>query len=151
MPTHPIKNLANNAPFVRGRVGPLRASHDSAEAIDDKDRAKVAADYWSKIWSERDVYITGSQIKNYLKDYVKKVNIDLIPDVTYDDILFSIQRSNNSSAGPDGVSFAAWRAVPEFSANVLFKVFNALTIGQLPHVTSTKVFYIYFLKKRLVL
>ena len=131
-PSHPIKDLASRAPFSRSRVGPLRSGPDSDEAINDADRSRVAADFWSKVWAKRDVVITESSIKTYLKDYDKKINADLISDITYDDILSSIKKSNNSSPGPDGVSFAAWRAVPEFSAKILYDVFKAISMGQPP-------------------
>ena len=52
--------------------------------------------------------------------------------VTLDDILYSITHSNNSTAGPDGILFAAWRAAPELAAPILLNVFTSISKGQPP-------------------
>ena len=131
-PVHPVRDLANKAPFTRSRVGSLRIDADSPEAISDEDRSKVAASFWSKIWAKRSARVTSSQFKAYLAGYSKKINNDLLSTVSMEDVLSTIKSSGNSCAGPDGISFAAWRAIPEFSAKVLFGVFRAISAGQPP-------------------
>ena len=44
----------------------------------------------------------------------------------------SIRSSNNSTPGPDGIPFAAWRAAPDLSAAVLFGVLDSLLNGLSP-------------------
>jgi ribonuclease HI/exonuclease III len=131
-PVHPIKDLANSAPSTRARVGPLRENLDSPEMIDDKDRASLAHKFWSKIWAPRSQPPSHSSMKAYLASYNKKINTGLCPDITVDDLLYTIKKTNNSTAGPDGVSFAAWRAAPDLAAPVLFALFKALSSGQPP-------------------
>lgn len=53
-------------------------------------------------------------------------------DVSLKDILDALEHTNNSTAGPDGISFAAWRAAPELAGPVLFSAFQALCSGQPP-------------------
>ena len=52
-PNHPIKTLAEKAPSSREHLG-IKGSPDEEEVSSDPDRARVAANFWSKIWSERD-------------------------------------------------------------------------------------------------
>ena len=127
-----VKDLASKAPSGRSRVGGLRLDPDSPEAISDEDRSKVAASFWSKIWSARNPRPPLSELKSFLSHYNKKVNSSLCPFPSLDDVRFSIENSSDSTAGPDGISFAAWRAVPDLAAPVLFGVLSAMTSGQPP-------------------
>jgi len=47
-------------------------------------------------------------------------------------VLEAIKGSNNSSPGPDGIPFAAWRAAAGFAGPVLFAVLKLLCKGQEP-------------------
>ena len=51
---------------------------------------------------------------------------------TVKQVMEAISHSNNSCAGPDGVSFAAWRAVAKHAAPVLHLVLQAMAAGRLP-------------------
>ena len=130
--THPIKALANDAPSTRARIGSLRDKLEDVEAISDDERSRVAASYWSKIWAARPNPPPFSHMKAYLSNYKKKVNTSLCPSLSEDDILDAIKHSSDSSPGPDGISFAAWRAAPDLAAPVLYNVFRALSSGQPP-------------------
>ena len=44
----------------------------------------------------------------------------------------AIQSSNNSTPGPDGICFAAWRAVAPIAAPLLFDVSEAILKGHHP-------------------
>ena len=110
----------------------MRADPGSSEAIDDSDRAKVAATFWSKVWEARASPPPASKFKHFLSSYNKQVNSSLCPEVTIDDVLFTIKNSKDSSPGPDGISFAGWRAAPDLSASVPFSLFRALSSGQPP-------------------
>ena len=128
---NPIKLLAEKAPSSRVRVGNLRVNLDSPEMISNIDRANLAADYWSKIWASRSNKPASSR-SAFLTGYSKKVDSTLCHNVKLDDIIFSIKHSNNSSSGPDGIPFAAWRAAPDLAAPILLAVFRAICSGQLP-------------------
>ena len=68
----------------------------------------------------------------FLDSYTKTVDPGLLSCPDFEDILSSIRSSNNSTPGPDGIPFAAWRAVPDLSAKVLFGVLDALVRGLTP-------------------
>ena len=129
---HPLKALANGAPSSRSRVGGLRLEANDEEAISDEARSKVASRFWSSIWSARPNPPPLSRLKSFLSGYSKKFNASLCPDLTVEDVLFSIKNTGDSTAGPDGLPFAAWRAAPDLAAPILFNVFRAISSGQPP-------------------
>src|SRR4051794_12384697 len=45
---------------------------------------------------------------------------------------------SKTPAGPDGVSFAAWRAAPDLAAPILLAVFKAICAGQPPPLGFNK-------------
>ena len=129
---NPIKILASKAPSSRARVGNLRFDFDSPEMISNTDRASLAACFWSKVWAARDVSPPPSARVNFLRGYTKKINSSLCHNICLDDIVFSINHANNSTPGPDGIPFAAWRAAPDLAAPILLAVFKAICAGQPP-------------------
>ena len=69
---------------------------------------------------------------SFLSGYDKKINPALCPrpDVAF--FLKGIKHTNDSSPGPDGIPFSAWRAVADLAAPVLYGVFDAVSRGHLP-------------------
>ena len=129
---HAVKNLARTFPSSQSRIGPLRFDNDSPESISDFDRSSLASSYWSRVWAKRSITASPSSRTSFLKDYNKSIKHELCQSVTLDDILYSITHSNNSTAGPDGIPFAAWRAAPELAAPILLNVFTSISKGQPP-------------------
>ena len=127
-----IKTIASKFPSTKTRLGTVRLDCDSPEAISDQDRAAVAAKYWSNLWSRRSNHITKTDRLAFLNGYNKKVDSSLCQALNLDDIKKAILISNNSTPGPDGIPFAAWRAAPELAAPVLFNVYRAMSNGQPP-------------------
>ena len=66
----------------------------------------------------------------FSKGYDREVGDCPTPDI--DAIKEAIKLSNNSSPGPDGISFAAWRAAPDLAAPVLHNVLSAIMRGHTP-------------------
>ena len=128
---NPIKILASKAPSSRARIGDLRFDLDSPEIISN-DRASLAADFWSKIWAARPVSPSPFARVSFLRGYNKKINSSLCRNISLDDIVFSINHANNSTPGPDGIPFAAWRAAPDLAAPILLAVFKSICAGQRP-------------------
>ena len=129
---NPIKILSDKAPSSRVRVGNLRLKLDSPEMISNSDRANLAADYWSKIWARRSNIPSFSARVAFLNGYSKKIVPNLCHNVNLDDFIFSINHTNNSTPGPDGIPFAAWRAAPDLAAPILLAVFRSICAGQPP-------------------
>ena len=117
-PANHIKVLADKAPSTREHLGPIKANHDEEEVTSDSERAHVASNYWSRIWEERPPP-PPHVVRGFLEHYTKKVKPDLCKDVSLEEITYSIKHSGNTSPGPDGIPFAAWRAAPDLAAPVL--------------------------------
>jgi hypothetical protein len=132
LPVHPIRAMADSAPSTRTRIGPLRIDASQPECSSDDERSDLAASYWSNIWKKRDAPPPDAHLAPFLANYKKKVKLPLCVSPSLDDISSAIRNSNNSTPGPDGVSFAAWRAAPDLAAPVLLAVFRALSNGQPP-------------------
>ena len=113
-------------------MGPLRATSESPEAITDEDRSKVAAAFWSKVWGESSPSPSDSLRLDFLKGYIKLVDPDLCTAPTLDQVQSAISSSGDTTAGPDGISCAAWRATPDLAGPVLQGVLHALCAGQPP-------------------
>ena len=128
------KALSLKAPTSRARVGPLRPSPDEEEVHSDHDRSRVAADFWGKIWAKRSNPPSHEERIAFLSSYPKTVNSSLIRNLDCASLIESIKRTSNSCAGPDGISFAAWRAAPDLAAPILLAVLKALSAGQPPPV-----------------
>ena len=126
------KFLSKQAPSSRERVGPLRSSSDSPEAISDEDRSKVAGTYWSKVWGERCPSPPDTLRSGFLENYNKTVDPSLCTAPDLDQIQGAISATGNTTAGPDGISFAAWRAAPDLAGPILLRVLQALSVGQPP-------------------
>ena len=106
-------------------------SHDPP-TMDDAGKSQVTKDFWGKVWSPRPTVPSSKSRSDFLRDYTKKLDTSLLDPPTLASVTQAIKESNNSAAGPDGIPFAAWRAVPEVAAVVLFNAFQALSRGQHP-------------------
>ncbi len=103
----------------------------SEQTSSDEEKSALAT-YWSDIWRRRADPPPDTRLASFLANYKKKAKPSLCISPSIDDITSAIRNSNNSTAGPDGISFAAWRAAPDLAAPVLYSVFRALSNGQPP-------------------
>jgi exonuclease III len=148
--TNPLRALAEKIPNTRTQVGTLRLSPDAPPASTGPERSTLAKEFWSKVWEKRSPPISPRVRENFLngknlegpsptdprlKDvflggYDREVEECPTPDINA--ITQAIKLSNNSSPGPDGISFAAWRAAPDLAAPVLHNVLQAIMMGHTP-------------------
>jgi hypothetical protein len=73
-----------------------------------------------------------SSPESELRVYNSKVDPSLATPPSLVEVTKSIKLSKNSSAGPGGISFAAWRPVSDLSAPVLWRVLKAILQGHPP-------------------
>ena len=74
--------------------------------------------YWSGVWAARPP-LPADEADAFLRSYTKTIDSTTMPPPDLEAVLSSIRSSNNSTPGPDGIPFAAWRAAPDLSAPVL--------------------------------
>lgn len=129
---HPITRIKSILPNTKARISSLRMHSHDPPTMDDVGKSQVTKDFWGKVWSSRPTVPSPKSRSDFLSDYTKKLDSSLLNPPTLAAITRAIKESNNSAAGPDGIPFAAWRAVPEVAAVVLFNAFQALSRGQPP-------------------
>ena len=127
-----LRVLADKIPSSRPLVSSLSLSPDTPPATSSADKSILSKIYWSKIWEKRQHPPSTFDRAHFLKKYKQKVDRTKCPEPDLEDILNAIKFSNNSSPGPDGISFAAWRAAPDLAAPVLLAALRAIFRGHNP-------------------
>ena len=126
---------------------PKRASFGEG-VISDSDRmANMIKQYFGKIWSKRAGAPPLQEILDYLKDYKTRISPSLhpsFPNWSEEDvcselelswlgvILEAIKKSSDSCAGPDGIPFAVYRALPSICGAFLLEILIDLAEGVPP-------------------
>jgi hypothetical protein len=112
------------------KILPQTRASDDIPALSEKEKSTLSKVYWSKIWGKPPTVDQRERVE-FLRDYVKQFDHSLChkPDLG---LIRTIIDRNDSSPGPDGIPFAAWRAASDLAAPVLFKVFEAISKGHLP-------------------
>ena len=105
----PLSKLRPHIPSTRSRLPGLRPDLDS-ELVTDPDGvpvAELAAGCWSSIWAARPK-AECIEPEAYYGSFQRVIPESLMPKLpTVKQVMEAISHSNNSCAGPDGVSFAA--------------------------------------------
>ena len=126
---HIAKRLKALTPSTRVRIRSMCSSINSTPTSDPIEMALISEDFWSKIWASK----AGPCPKAYLRGHRNRLpRGHLIPLPTLDQILGAINKSNDSSPGPDGIPFLAYRTLADLVAPVLLRVFAALAAGVIP-------------------
>jgi ribonuclease HI/exonuclease III len=128
---NPIQQLKASLPHTQGRLGGLRSDPDEEIHSSHEEMAKIAKTFWGKVWSRRYPPTSHTERGEYLQWYNKSVDPGLLSQPTLDSVRSAILRTRNTSPGPDGVPFAAWRSVPDLAAPVLFGALSLMK-GDLP-------------------
>jgi hypothetical protein len=141
--THIIPYSINDP--LRDDEDPLH--HHTLPITDPVEMAQNVALYWGKIWEARLTPPPPGAIRDYLNAYLQRVppsSLPSFPNRTHqkicEDIDMSwkeaveraISSSNDSAPGPDGIPFAAYRALPEICGPFLLYILFAGANGAPP-------------------
>ena len=129
---NPISAIKEKLPSSRIGLLHLRAKADDAPCFDPQGKARIAADYWKKVWAKRTSGPDKGAYATYLDDYKKKVDLSLLAVPSLSELKDVLLKTGNTAAGPDGIPFAAWRSLPDFSAPLLHAALVSLMGGQPP-------------------
>ena len=95
------------------------------------DMAEIAADFWGDIWSAYRRPQDALDPQASLRDFHKSLPQDKLPQLpSIDAIVEAIKDTNNSSPGPDGISFAVYRTLADEAAPVLLQVLQELSSSE---------------------
>ena len=131
-PTVNHQSIKDLVPRTKCRLGGLREREEEEITTSHDSMANIAAAFWGRTWKRRSPGTTEEERKDWLHWYTKKVKLDLICKPQLDDVRRAITSPKNTSPGPDGIPFAAWRATVDIAAPILFRVLTALMDGERP-------------------
>ena len=87
----------------------------------------LVKDRWGKIWEKAPCSIPG--VRSFLKNYNKRLDPALFLAPNMDLTLRAISGAGDSSAGPDGIPFEAYRTLLGFAAPLLQALLNHCVQG----------------------
>jgi hypothetical protein len=111
--------------------------HHSLPITDPVEMANHIALYWGKLWAKGTDPPSPEAILGFLSGYLRRVPQDCLPtfpnlshqaicpalDMSWSELVDrAIAGSNDSTPGPDGIPFAAYRALPEICAPFLLEI-----------------------------
>jgi exonuclease III len=113
-----IEKAKLEIPSTRTRLTHLR---DGRSTTTDRARiTEIIRKYWTKNWALRTNPSSISSIDNYINAFNQKIPHELLPSLPTRDVTESfIMGTSDSSPGPDGVPFAAYRGTIELSTNLI--------------------------------
>ena len=127
-----VKARKNHMMRILRRLSPGRPTHlqavqtgDGSVTTDPALMANALRKHWSKVFCARRLH--ESLLSTWMNEDLIDTQNPLPPtdhpcwEVTQEDILKSITRSPNTSPGPDGIPFIAWRQLGEMASPILHK------------------------------
>jgi len=128
-----LKELASALPSTRKPLRALRRTAREEPTSDPEEMGNLLTGFWSKIWSKRSKAPTAQQLSSYLANYHTRIPPHLQPALpTLDECVDGINGSGNSSAGPDGIPFAFYRAFSLSLGPLIHRITHSLASGELP-------------------
>ena len=118
-----LKDLKLLLPSTRTKIEALRVGPDNLPSADPSLIGPVIQEHYSKIWRAADVGIgRQDRLAEYLCDYDRRVDPDEILEVTLELVQKAIRMAPDTSPGPDGVPFKAFKANLEMVSPIILEV-----------------------------
>ena len=127
VPISRLQTIAKTLPSTKTKLNQLYDSSSDSITDDPTDMTKIAADFWRHKWDAKVI----KDPKTLFKTYGKKISIQPTK-ITLDLVIDIINSTDNSAPGPDGIPFAAYRAVAEDVAPIFLTAIQALMRGENP-------------------
>ena len=128
-----LDKIKATLPSTRTRLSALRPNMNTEPTNDPDKMAEIAVTCWSAIWAKRTRAEECISPETYYGQDSLTLPPDMIPTIPgVAQIEQAITDSGNSCFGPDGIPFAAWRAIKDHAAPVLHLVLTAICEGVLP-------------------
>jgi hypothetical protein len=130
-----VKKAKVFLPSTRKRLRALRSSLDDPPSDSPLDMGVITKGFWGGLWEEVKLR-PGSKrdrlLKKLMRKYKKRIDLGRIqlPDIEM--VTRIILKSGDSSAGPDGIPFSAYRALVDIVAPNLLELILFLMEGNPP-------------------
>ena len=131
-----IDQIQPHLPSSRKRLhclSPPDSEGQHQPTADPQKMADIIKRFWQPIWSKRKDAHSPDEISEYLHFYNKTIPAELAPQLPdLEQVEDAIQASGNSSCGPDGIPYGAYRALISTAAPIFLDVICHLGAGHLP-------------------
>ena len=127
------KEIAGTLPSSRSRLSSLKPDANSIPSEDPLVLGKVISDFWGKVWSTAEEEISTDRVTIMPSlllhlNYRRRIDPTLLPSApSLDHVHQAVRESGNSGSGPDGLPFAAFRALSTIAVPVLHNALLFLT------------------------
>mgnify|MGYP003333504306 CR=1 FL=1 len=129
-----IRTASDQLPNGKSRFTEMRATTKKEATKDPKKMARMTKKYWKGVW-KKDENRSVFSIRQYLASYNRVLGVN-IPKPTKAMLEETIKLPKNSSPGPNGIPFSAYRALLRVSVfsvvDILYGVMEALMEGRHP-------------------
>jgi ribonuclease HI len=116
-----LRRIKLSLPSTKKRVSVLRSSKTDEPTSDPEKIGSIIQEHYGQLWSGPTADLVASKrltMDRYLDDYKCPEPTSPVPELTLEHIKRAILSSGNSSPGPDGLPFIAYRRTVDVSALV---------------------------------
>ena len=126
-PISKLQTIAKTLPSGRKRLTHLYDRDSDSITADPVRLTDIATGFWANKWDCRHIH----NPKALFEIYGKKIQVQPTP-ITLDMVVDVINNTDDSAPGPDGIPFAAYRAVVEQVAPIFLTAIQKLMSGDTP-------------------
>jgi hypothetical protein len=124
-----LRELKLTLPSTRNKIQALRVGVDKTPSSDPSMIGPLIRDYYGKVWKAADVGDNRKEVlRDYLEDYNRLIDHNDLVEINIDLVPKAIRMAPDTSPGPDGVPFCAFKANAELSATVILEVCRFLGV-----------------------
>jgi ribonuclease HI len=121
-----IRELKLTLPSTRSKVKALRASLADDPTDDPLLLGPIIAKHYKQVWKKAPS-ADEECMEEYLEEYDRRIDPSLIKEISLETILQAIDMAPNTSPGPDGIPFKAYKLLRKTAAPVLLAAFKFLS------------------------
>ena len=126
-PISKVQTIAKTLPNDKQKITQLYDRNTESITEDTQNMTKISYNYWEDKWKNKHIHNPQLLFSIYGKKLLQQPE-----NITIDFIIDVINNTNDTAAGPDGIPFAAYRAVAELAAKVLHSAILGMMKGDHP-------------------
>ena len=126
------ERIAKSLPKMRNKIVELTKLDESNQPVltkDPQELTAIASGFWKDKWAAAAPKLN---LKTFLRAYKKRITTKKVKAINLEAVEAAILSSHNSCAGPDGISFAAYRAICHFASPVFLGAIRLMQKGVPP-------------------